>query len=98
MEGMKIAQMEMMMASGQYQSQFGENENAKSGIAIQTRQRQGDNATYHYIDHLAQAIEFTGRQLIDLIPKVYDTPRVIKIMAEDGTQTEVNLDPNGPSL
>jgi hypothetical protein len=58
---MKIAQMEMMMASGQYQSQFGENENAKSGIAIQTRQRQGDNATYHYIDHLAQAIRFTGR-------------------------------------
>lgn len=97
MDGMKVAQMEMMMASGQYQSQFGENENAKSGIAIQTRQRQGDNATYHYIDHLAQAIEFTGRQLIELIPKVYDTPRIIKIMAEDGTQSEVKIDPNGPA-
>ena len=97
MEGMKVAQMELMMASGQYQSQFGENENAKSGIAIQTRQRQGDNATYHYIDHLAQAIEFTGRQLIDLIPKIYDTKRVIKIMAEDGSQTEVNIDPDGPA-
>ena len=57
MEGMRYAQNEMMMASGQYQSQFGENENAKSGVAIQTRQRQGDNATYHYIDHLAQGID-----------------------------------------
>lgn len=95
-QAMQIAQQEMMMTSGQYQSQFGENENAKSGIAIQTRQRQGDKATYHYIDHLAQAIRFTGRILIDLIPKIYDTPRIIKIMAEDGTQTEVNVKPDGP--
>jgi hypothetical protein len=93
MDGMKVAQMELMMASGQYQSQFGENENAKSGVAIQTRQRQGDNATYHYIDHLAQAIRFTGRILIDLIPKIYDTPRVIKILAENGDESEVHVQP-----
>ena len=95
-EGMKQAQMELMMASGQYQSQFGENENAKSGVAIQTRQRQGDNATYHYIDHLAQAIKFTGRILIDLIPKIYDTERVIRILGEDGSQSEVTVDPTAP--
>jgi hypothetical protein len=95
-QSLTIAQQELMMASGQYQSQFGENENAKSGIAIQQRQRQGDKATYHYIDHFAQAIRFTGRILIDLIPKIYDTPRIIKIMGEDGSQTEVNLKPDGP--
>lgn len=93
-DGMDRAERQMMAASGQYQSQFGEQENAKSGVAIQTRQRQGDNATYHYIDHMAQAVRFTGRQLIDLIPKVYDTARVIKIMAEDGDQQEVHLDPD----
>jgi hypothetical protein len=93
LDAMKTAQMEMMMASGQYQSQFGENENAKSGVAIQTRQRQGDNATYHYIDHLAQGIRFTGRILIDLIPKIYDTPRVIKILAENGDESEVHVQP-----
>jgi hypothetical protein len=93
MDGMKVAQMELMMASGQYQSQFGENENAKSGVAIQTRQRQGDNATYHYIDHLAQAIRFTGRILIDLIPKIYDTPRMVKILAENGDESEVQVQP-----
>jgi hypothetical protein len=92
-EAMKVAQTELMMASGQWQAQMGENENAKSGVAINARQRQGDNATYHYIDHLAQAIKFTGKILIDLIPKIYDTPRVIKIMAEDGDQSEVHIDP-----
>jgi hypothetical protein len=95
-QAMQIAQQEMMMATGQYQAQFGENENAKSGIAIQTRQRQGDNATYHYIDHLAQAIRFTGRILVEWIPQVYDTPRIIKIMAEDGDQSEVHIEPGAP--
>jgi Phage P22-like portal protein len=95
-QGMQTAQQEMMMAWGQYQSQFGEEENAKSGVAIQTRQRQGDKATYGFIDHFAQSLRYLGMILIDLIPKIYDTPRIIKIMAEDGDQTEVNIDPNGP--
>jgi hypothetical protein len=92
-EGMRWSQQELMMASGQYQSQFGENENAKSGVAINARQRQGDNATYHYIDHLAQAIRFTGRILIDLIPKIYDTERTVKILAENGDETDVKVAP-----
>jgi len=93
-KGLEISQNEMMMASGQFQSQMGENENAKSGVAINARQRQGDNATYHFIDNLAVAIRFTGKMLIDLIPKVYDTPRVIKILARDGTASDVQLDPD----
>lgn len=90
---MEIAQNEMMMASGQYQSQMGENENAKSGVAINARQRQGDRATYHFIDNNAKAVRFTGKILIDLIPKVYDTKRVIRISANDGTIMEVTIDP-----
>lgn len=92
--GMQIAQNELMMASGQWQSQMGQNENAKSGVAINARQRQGDNATYHFIDNLAVAIRYTGKILIDLIPKVYDTERVIKILARDGTPSDVTIDPS----
>lgn len=92
-QGMQITQNEMMMASGQYQSQFGQNENATSGKAINERQRQGDNATYHFIDNLAIGIRFTGKILIDAIPKYYDTPRIIRILAKDGTESHVQLDP-----
>lgn len=92
--GMQIAQNEMMMATGQYQSQFGEAENAKSGVAINARQRQGDRATYHFIDNQAVAIRFTGKILIDLIPKVYDTERVIRMSASDGSILNVKIDPN----
>lgn len=90
---MEIAQNEMMMVTGQYQAQMGENENAKSGVAINARQRQGDRATYHFIDNQAIAIRYTGKILIDLIPKVYDTKRVIRIEARDNTIMNVTIDP-----
>lgn len=92
--GMKIAAENVNAVSGQYQAELGMPSNEKSGAAILQRQRQGDNATYNFIDNLAIAIKFTGKILIDLIPKIYDTQRVIKIMGDDGTQNEVNLDPN----
>ncbi len=92
-EGMKIASQEIKEVSGQFEADLGMEGNEKSGVAIQQRQRQGDNATYHYIDNLALAIRFLGKQLIDLIPKIYDTQRIIKIMGEDGVEHEVNVDP-----
>ena len=96
MEGLKISQAEMMMATGQYQAVMGEPSNETSGKAINARQRQGDNATYHVIDRLASAIRYTGRIIIDIIPRVYDTQRVLLLMGEDGTQTQVHVDPNAP--
>lgn len=93
---MQSAQNEMMMVTGQYQSQMGENENAKSGVAINARQRQGDRATYHFIDNQAIAIRYTGKILIDLIPKVYDTPRVLRLTTTDGKRMNVNIDPYYP--
>ena len=91
---MKIAQEEMMMVSGQYQAQMGENENAKSGVAINQRQRQGDRATYHFLDGQAIGIRYTGKQLIDLIPKVYNKKRVMRIEAKDGTILNLTIDPD----
>lgn len=90
---MQIAQNEMMMVTGQYQAQMGENENAKSGVAINARQRQGDRATYHFIDGLAIANRYTGKILIDLVPKIYDTKRIMRIEAKDGSIINLTVDP-----
>lgn len=93
MQMMQDSDRQMDMASGQFEATFGQPSNERSGVAINARQRQGETATYHYIDNLAIAIRYTGKILIDLIPKVYDTPRVIRILAEDGSDSEVQLDP-----
>jgi hypothetical protein len=95
-EGMNIAREDMMMVSGQYQAEMGMPSNERSGTAINARQRQGDNATYHFIDNQAKAIRQVGRIVLDLIPRIYDTARVTKIMAEDGTDSDVHLVPNAP--
>lgn len=97
--GMQHAQQDLMFASGQYQPTLGQASPTQetSGKAIALRQRQGDNATYHYVDNLAIAIRFTGRVLLDLIPKVYDTPRILRILAPDGTVDRVQLNPRQPN-
>jgi hypothetical protein len=96
MEGMRVASEEMKMASGQYDASMGKQSNETSGRAIMARQREGDNATFHFLDNVARAIRFTGKILIDLIPKVYDTARVVRILGEDGTDDEARIDPNAP--
>ena len=93
MAGLQSTAMEMQMVSGQYQALMGEESNEKSGKAINARQRQGENSTYHYIDHLADAVRFTGKAILDLIPKVYDTRRAIKIMGLDGSEETIMVDP-----
>lgn len=92
-EGLKLSAEDLRAVSGQWQAEMGMPGNERSGKAINARQRQGENATYHYIDHLAIAVRFTGRILLDLIPKIYDTARVVRILAEDGDEKQVHLDP-----
>ena len=92
-QGMQIARQDLMSVTGQYQAELGMPSNERSGIAIQQRQRQGDTATYHYIDNQAKGIRQIGRILLDLIPKVYDVRRVVMTLAEDGTENQVLVDP-----
>lgn len=93
LEGMRIAQMEMMLVSGQYESVMGQGSNERSGKAINERQRAGENATYHFINGMGNSIRAMGKQVLDLIPRVYDTPRVLAMQAEDKTPFELMIDP-----
>jgi hypothetical protein len=80
-------------ATGQYNASLGMGSNERSGKAILARQRQGDVGTYHYVDNLARAIRHVGRQLVDLIPKIYDTQRIARIIGEDGEPEVVKMNP-----
>lgn len=97
LQGMESALQQMYLASGQNQADFGQPGNERSGVAIQQRQRQGDNATYHYLDHQASMIRLCGKQLLDLIAKVYDTERMVKFRDDAGNESDVKIDPNAPA-
>lgn len=70
--------------TGMYDASLGARSNETSGRAIMARQREGDVSTFHFIDNMSRAIRQAGRILVDLIPKVYDKPRVLRILGEDG--------------
>jgi len=82
--------------TGQYNASLGMAGNERSGKAILARQKEGDTGTYHYNDNYARAVRRLARQLIDLIPKIYDTQRVARIVKEDGESQAVKINPMQP--
>lgn len=76
---------------GIYDAAIGARSNETSGRAILQRQRESDTATFNYIDNLSRAIKHAGRILVDLIPKVYNTPRIIRVIYEDGENESVPI-------
>lgn len=77
--------------TGIFDASLGARSNETSGKAIMARQREADVGTFDYIDNLSRAIKYQGEILIDLIPKVYDTERVIRTLGEDGKEEYVRL-------
>lgn len=97
LEGMKIAAAEMEMASGQAQSQQVNPSIERTPKAIDAREHKSETSVYHFFDNLSIAIAHTGRVIVDKIPHVYDTDRVIQILARDGSQKKVNVAPSQPT-
>lgn len=84
---------DMEMVSGQQEATFGQPSQERSGAAINARVSMASNATAHYVFNLAVGMRYTGKILLDLFPKIYDTKRVLRIMAQDGTPSAVQIDP-----
>lgn len=89
---------DMKAIMGVYDASLGARSNETSGRAIMARQREGDVSTFHFIDNMARAIRHVGRIIIDLIPKVYDTKRVIRVIGEDGTEEAKRINAPQPEM
>lgn len=82
---------DMKAIIGLYDASLGARSNETSGRAIMARQREGDVATFHFIDNMARAIRHTGRVILDLLPHLYNTERVIRVIGEDGSERAVTI-------
>ena len=76
---------------GMFNASLGQSGNETSGKAILARQAEGDNATFHFVDNLQSSIRQVGRILIDLIPKIYTGPRIVRIIGEDDSKLSVPI-------
>jgi len=85
------AQQNMYSVSGIYPASLGQQSNETSGRAINARKVEGEVSNFHFPDNMARAIRFLGRILVDLIPKIYDTKRVVRILHMDGKTEAVTV-------
>lgn len=90
---------DMKDTTGIYDASLGQRSNEQSGRAILARQREGDIGTFEFIDNLTRAIQFTGKVLVDLIPKIYDTERTLRVLGHDDApqHVEINKEIQGPN-
>ena len=62
-----------------------------SGKALNGQQQQIDLTNYHYYDNLTRSIKHTAKIILDLVPKIYDNERVMRIIGDDGKPDLVNI-------
>jgi hypothetical protein len=85
---------DIQTALGMFKASVGEEQGDQSGRAIRALQSQSDTATFHFPNNLSASIRRGLEIEIDLIPKIYDTQRVARIIGEDGKARQVALNPN----
>lgn len=80
MEGAKENIKESM---GIYNAGLGKREGDASGIALQQLDKSGDVATFHYPDNVRRSYGHMGEIAVDMMPFVYDTPRIIQTLNDE---------------
>ena len=84
---------DMKATMGIFDASLGNRENQQSGKAILSQQRQASIGNFHFSDNLNRSIRQAGRIIVEMIPKIYDTQRVIRILGEDETPKQVSINP-----
>jgi len=78
-----VASQDIRDISNIHEAYLGMQSNEVSGKAIMARQRVGEVGHVIYPDNLNMAIEEAGKVINQLIPFVYDTPRLVKTLGPD---------------
>jgi hypothetical protein len=62
-----------------------------SGKALNGQQQQVDLTNFDFYDNLTKSIAQTGKIILDLIPHIYDSQRVMRIIGDDGKPDLVEI-------
>lgn len=83
---------------GMYEQSLGQKGNETSGKAITAREKQGDTATFNFVDNLARGLALTGRIFRYAFPVYYDTQQMVQIVNPDDTRKMVMINQEAPGL
>lgn len=80
---LSVASQGLYDTTGIYPPSLGQRSNEVSGRAILARQKEADSGTFVYIDNRDIAIQRVGEILVEVIPKVYDSSRIMRVRGKD---------------
>lgn len=92
-----ISASDMEAVTGIFKANLGAPSNETSGKAILARQREGDTGTFLYPDNLSRAVRYCGTVINDLLGRVYDTERIVRILKEDGSHDMAEINKRVPN-
>ena len=92
-QGAEQAIRDIQASIGMYQASLGAPSNESSGVAIDARKQQGEAATAHFPGHLAASLGQVGKLCMEMIPRLLDTKRQLRILSIDQTPATVTIDP-----
>lgn len=99
----QMAAADLRSTTGIQDAMLGQRSNEQSGLAVQRRSQQSQLTNFHLSDNFTRSLKHAGRIILELIPKIYDAARTVRIIHEDGSQEMVainqalGLDQNGQS-
>jgi hypothetical protein len=82
---------DLYTSTGLYPTQLGQQGNEISAVAIDARTRQGSYSTYVAFNSVNRAISAGGNIVNQMVPRVYDSERVINLMTPDKGRQNVTI-------
>jgi len=73
-----------------------EDMNRVSGKALVQHTRRSDLGSFEFMDGFGDALQLTWEMAIDMIPTIYDSARVVRIIGNDGIEKMVNINSADP--
>ena len=89
LETVRQAENDLFMTTGMGPPSVGMNPGLQSGVALKRQDEKGDRGSFIFQDNHAKSIQYTGDILNDLIPRIYDTERAVRILHLDGKSETV---------
>lgn len=70
---------------------FGLATRERTGAAIEAQKKSSDVTVYEFFSNFMKSMQFSGRILLSMIPKVYDNERVIRIYGDDNELLDLQI-------
>lgn len=86
-----LASDDLKATTGIYDAALGNQSNESSGVAITRRANQSQTGNFHFTDNLSKSIAHAGRIILELIPVIYDTERVVRVIGSDDEEELVKI-------